>query len=278
MLCRAQPTTIVLPVAPGGLVHQYALQLKDFFNSHFKNVIFDLKPGAYGSIGAAAVAENKTERVTLLMGPVQNWPTHPLLDLTPVAFMGTIPGVIFVNSKTGKSSLNELIHSSKKSSISYGYPGASNNGKLIEKIAQARGVSQNFIGVPYKSGVAVTNDVIGNHIKLGVSIPNNILQHVNSSTITPLAIFGPSRSTYMPNVPTLKEIGLDVAKEHVYYNNIFLFANKTSDPKEIERLKIAIKQYLESDESIEVRKKMDIHFGKFSILSPVDLINDIISQ
>ena len=275
----AQHTTLILPVAPGGLVHQYVLGIKDFFNDHFKNnVVIDLKPGAYGSIGAAALAENKTEKISLLMGPVQNWPTHPLRDMTPVAFMGAIPGVIFVNANDKITRIDQIIELSKSSSVTYAFPGASNNGKLIDRIAKKYGRYDNFVAIPYKSGVAVTNDILGKHVKLGVSIPNNILQHVQSGAITPLAIFGPARSTYLPNVPTLKELSILIEKEYVLHNNIFLFVNKTADPSEVQKLKTAIKKYLESDASLEARRKMDISFGSYPILAPDKLINDIISE
>lgn len=277
-LSKAQTTTLILPVAPGGLVHQYVLSIKDFFNDHFGNIIIDLKPGAYGSIAAAALAENKSNKITMLMGPVQNWPTHPLRDITPIAFMGSIPGVIFVNANDRITRIDQIIELSKNSSITYGFPGASNNGKLIDRIAKKYGRYDNFVSIPYKSGVAVTNDIIGKHIKLGVSIPNNIIQHVQTGIITPIAVFGVARSIYLPDIPTLKEHSITIEKEYTFYNNIFLFVNKTANPNDVNKLKTSIKKYLESDSSFEARKKMDIHFGNYSILMPHKLIDDIISE
>jgi|688.fasta_scaffold51509_7 tripartite-type tricarboxylate transporter receptor subunit TctC len=278
-ICFAkQPTVLILPVGPGGLVHKYVLEMQPFFNEFFGNIIIDFKPGAEGSIGASALAENKTEKITLMMGPVQNWPTNPLRDLTPVAYMGTIPGVIFTNSKSNYRSFKEVLEKSQTDVISYGFPGTSNNGKLIRSIVDTHTKSRNFIEVPYKSGTAVTNDVIGNHIVLGVSIPNNIYQHVKSNTLIPLVTFGPSRSRYLPDIPTLSELNLSVEREYRFYNNVFLFANKNANKQELHKLRVALKQYFESEASINVRKTMDIHFGTHSILSPEKLINDIISQ
>lgn len=277
-LSSSQTTTLILPVGPGGLVHQYALNIKDFFDNHFKSVVIDLKPGANGSIGASALVENKSDKITMLMGPVQNWTIHPLRDITPVAFMGTIPGVIFVNSSDRIIHINQIIELSNNFTITYAFPGTSNNGKLIDRIAKKYGRYNNFIPIPYKSGVGVTNDIIGKHVKLGISIPNNIIQHTQTGVITPLAIFGPSRSFQLPDVPTLNELGILIEKEYVFHNNIFLFVNKTADTKEVEKLKIAIKDYLESTRSTEARKKMDVHFGNNLILEPNKLINDIINE
>jgi len=273
-----QPTTLILPVGPGGLVHKYVLEMQPFFNDFFGNVIIDFKPGAEGSIGASTLAENKTEKITLMMGPVQNWPTNPLRDLIPVAYMGTIPGVIFTNSKSNYRSFKEILERSQTDAISYGFPGTSNNGKLIRSIVNTYTKSKNFIEVPYKSGTAVTNDVIGGHIILGVSIPNNIYQHTKNNTLIPLVTFGPSRSRYLPDTPTLSELNLNVEKEFRFYNNVFLFANKTANRNDIEKLRIFLKKYFESEASINVRKTMDIHFGSYPILSPENLINDIISE
>jgi tripartite-type tricarboxylate transporter receptor subunit TctC len=278
-ICSAkQPTVLILPVGPGGLVHKYALEMQSFFNEFFGNVIIEFKPGAQGSIGASALSENKTEKITLMMGPVQNWSTNPLRDLTPVAYMGTIPGIIFVNSKSNYRSLKEVLEKSQTDVISYGFAGSSSNGKLIHIITDTYSNSKNFIGIPYKSGTAVTNDVIGRHIVLGVSIPNNIHQYVKNNTLIPLAIFGPSKSSYLPDVPTLKDLNLSVENEFKLYNNIFLFANKNADKEQIDKLRTALKKYFESEKSLNVRKTMDINFGKYPITSPEKLINDIITE
>jgi tripartite-type tricarboxylate transporter receptor subunit TctC len=278
-ICLAkQPTILILSAGSGGLVHKYALEMQPFFNNFFGNVIIEFKVGAEGSIAARALSENKTEKITLLMGPVQNWATNPLNDLTPVAYMGTIPGVIFANTKTNYRNFKEVLEESNKKLITYGFVGSSNNGKLIQEINQKYTKSENFVGIPYKSGSAVTNDVIGNHIMLGISIPNNVYQYAKNNTIIPLVTFGSSRSRYLPDIPTLTELNLHIEREYRFYNNIFLFANKSANQKEVNKLRLALRQYFESETSLKVRTTMDIHFGTHPITSPEKLINDIITE
>jgi tripartite-type tricarboxylate transporter receptor subunit TctC len=124
----------------------------------------------------------------------------------------------------------------------------------------------------------ITTDVIGGHLDIGVSIPNVINQYVDESKLIGLAVFSAQRSHYLPNVPTLRELGLSVPQDYKYFNNIFLFANKSADPKQVEKLRKSIAEYMRSEESLEVRKKMDIHFGKQSIASPEKYIKEIITE
>lgn len=271
-------TTVILPVGSGGLVHKYALEMQPFFNKTLDGVVYDLKPGAGGVIGAAALAENKTEKMVLLFGPVQNWPTNPLTDMIPVAYMGTIPGVIFTKQNTKYSNFKEVMEYAKTNSVSYGVPGASNNGKLIRSMVEKYSTPKNVIEVPYKSGAMITTDVVGGHLEIGVSIPNNINQYIDENKLTALGVFAAQRSHYLPNVPTLREQGLSIPQDYKYFNNVFLFANKTANPQDVEKLRKAIVDYMRSDESLEVRKRMDISFGRQSISSPEKYIREIITE
>jgi tripartite-type tricarboxylate transporter receptor subunit TctC len=274
----AEPTTVILPVGSGGLIHKYALEMQPFFNKQLDGVVYELKPGAGGVIGAAALAENKTDKMVLLFGPVQNWPTNPLTDMIPVAYMGTIPGVIFSKPNTNYKDFKEVLNFAKTNNLSYGVPTASNNGKLIRHMAEKYSVSSNIVEVPYKSGGMITADTVGGHLNIGVSIPNVINQYVDEGKLVGLAVFAPQRSHYLPNVPTLRELGLSISQDYKYFNNIFLFANKSAKPQEVEKLRKAIAEYMRSNDSLEVRKKMDIHFGKQSITSPDNYIKEIISE
>ncbi len=271
-------TTVILPVGSGGLIHKYALEMQPFFNKTLDGVVYDLKPGAGGVIGAAALAENKTEKMVLLFGPVQNWPTNPLTDMIPVAYMGTIPGVIFTKQNTKYSNFKEVMEYAKTNSVSYGVPGASNNGKLIRSMVEKYSTPKNVIEVPYKSGAMITTDVVGGHLEIGVSIPNNINQYIDENKLTALGVFAAQRSHYLPNVPTLREQGLSIPQDYKYFNNVFLFANKTANPQDVEKLRKAIVDYMRSDESLEVRKRMDISFGRQSISSPEKYIREIITE
>lgn len=271
-------TTVILPVGSGGLIHKYALEMQPFFNKTLDGVVYDLKPGAGGVIGAAALAENKTEKMVLLFGPVQNWPTNPLIEMIPVAYMGTIPGVIFTKPNPKYSNFKEVMEHAKTNSVSYGIPGASNNGKLIRGIVEKYSTPKNVIEVPYKSGAMITTDVVGGHLEIGVSIPNVINQYVDENKLIGLGVFAAQRSNYLPNVPTLREQGLSTPHDYKYFNNVFLFANKTANPQEVEKLRKAIVEYMRSDESLEVRKRMDISFGKQSISSPEKYIREIITE
>jgi tripartite-type tricarboxylate transporter receptor subunit TctC len=271
-------TTLILPTGPGGIVHKYAIELEKFLQKELGTVVIEFKPGAQGAVGAASLAEIKTSKLTLMMGTVQNWPTNPLTDIVPVAYMGTISAVIFARPQENFKDFRGVLEQSKSSVLSYGFPSSSNNQKLIKILSEKHGKPENFTEVPYRSGAGVIADVLGGHLKFGVSIPQSIQQHVKSNNLVALAVYGSSRSSYLPDVPTLSELSLNVDKEFKYDNNMMLFANKNANKNEIDKLRMAIKKYFESDESLNIRKVMDINFGKNSPTSPEKIINEIISK
>jgi hypothetical protein len=71
---------------------------------------------------------------------------------------------------------------------------------------------------------------------------------------------------------------LNTNNDYRYFNNVFLFANKSANLQEVNKLRKAIDAYMQSSDSLEVRKKMDIVFGKQSITSPESYIKEIISE
>lgn len=278
LIFAKEVTTLILPVGPGGLVHRYAIELEKFLEKEVGPVVFDFKPGAQGAVAAASLAENKTSKLTLMLGPVQNWPTNPLTDIVPVAYMGTSSAVIFTRPQENFKDLKSLLEQSKTSVLSYGFPGSSNNQRVVKILSEKYGKPENFTEISYRSGAGVINDVLGGHIKFGISIPLNIHQQVKSNNLVALAVYGSSRSSYLPDVPTLSELSLTVNKEFKYDNNMMLFANKSANKNDINRLRMAIKKYFESDESSHIKKVVDINFGKNSIIAPEKMINEIISE
>jgi hypothetical protein len=283
----SETTKLILPVGVGGLIHKYALDIEPMLAKELNStIVMDFKPGANGIIGARALVESKSDKLTLMMGPPHNWKNlsdstksiDPINDMVPVAFLGTVPGVIFAKPNNKFKNFKEAIEYSKRISITYGIPQASANLPLFRKIAKNYTTENNFVEVLYKSGGPVTMDVLGGHIDIGVTVNANAAPYFADGTLIPLAVFSSKRSRNLPNVPTLQELGVGISDEFKYYNNVFLWANKNADPVTIDRLRNSIDKYMSSDVSLGMRIRQDIQMGNKSIKAPEKYLKELLSD
>ena len=272
-------TTMILPVAAGGLIHRYAILMEPVLSKGLNSsVIMDFKPGAQGLIGARALADIKTDKLVLLMGPAQSidsWSefktqkmVNIMTDITPIAFLGTIPGVIVTNSNKF-TNFKEMVEYSKTKSISYGVVSTSANAMLFRNVAKKYTSLENMQEIPYKSTSAVSVDALSGILDFGViGTYGMVSQYIDNKKLYPLAVFSTNRSKFLPNVPTLQEAGLGTTNEFKYYNNIFLWANKNADPEEIKKLKKYLKEFYKSKESENIYDEMDLQFGGKNVDTP----------
>lgn len=275
----AESTTLILPVAVGGLVNKYAQLLEPVFSQALNSpIVIEFKPGAQGLIGARALADIKSEKLVLMMGPAQSitaWSEFKnqkmvdiTTDITPVAFLGTIPGII-VTSSNKFTNFKDLVEYSKTKPISYGIVSNSANVMLFRDVSKKYSTMEKMQEIPYKSTSAVTIDTLSGLVDFGVTGTYSMVnQYFDNNKLRPLAVFSEQRSRYLPNVPTLQEQGLGTPNEFKYYNNMFLWANKNANPEEVKKLRKYLKEYFKSKESESIYNEMDLQFGKKKVDMP----------
>ena len=275
----AQNTTLILPVAVGGLVNKYAQLLQPVLSEALDSpIVIEFKPGAQGLIGARALSDIKTEKLVLMMGPAQSisswseFKTQKIVnittDITPVAFLGTIPGIIVTNSNKF-TNFKEMIEYSKTKSISYGIVSNSANVMLFRNVAKNYSSMERMQEIPYKNTSGITVDTLSGILDFGITGTYTLInQYFDNKKLYPLAVFAEQRSRFLPNVPTLQELGLGTPNEFKYYNNIFLWANKNADPEEVKKLRKHLREYFKSKESENIYNEMDLQSGRKKVDMP----------
>jgi len=211
----------VSPYPPGGsvdpLARLFAGKLSEALKQPF---IVENRTGASGIIGTDYVAKSAPDGYTFVF----IFDTHavhqalnprlsfdPVKDFAPVMLVGYAPMAITTGmSKPYKSFADVLAAAkAKPDTISMGNVG---NGSLAHLttivLNQAAGVK--FVPVPYKGGGPLTTDLIGGQIDLAMASTAAQAVHVRNGKMRALALTGDRRSHTMPDVPTLKELGIDV--------------------------------------------------------------------
>jgi tripartite-type tricarboxylate transporter receptor subunit TctC len=218
----AHVVKFVSPYPPGGsvdpLARLFAAKLQESLKQPF---IVENRTGGSGIVGTDYVAKSAPDGYTFVfifdthsvhqaLNP--KLPFDPLKDFAPVMLVGRAPMAITTGAMKPYKSFAEVLAAAKAKpeTVSMGNVG---NGSLahLTTIVLNEATGARFVPVPYKGGGPLSTDVIGGQIDLAMASTAAQAQHVRSGRLRALALTGDTRSSTMPDVPTLKELGIDVS-------------------------------------------------------------------
>ena len=215
-----KPVRFISPYPPGGsvdpLARTFAAKLGDSLKQNF---IVENRTGASGIIGTEHVAKSAPDGYTFVfifdthavhqaLNP--KLPFDPVKDFEPVMIVGYAPMAITTGAQKPYKSFQEVLAAAKSASgVTLGNVG---NGSLahLTTIVLNQASGAKFVPVAYKGGGPLSADLIGGHVELALASTAAQAQHVRSGKMRALALTGDKRSHTMPEVPTLKELGIDV--------------------------------------------------------------------
>jgi tripartite-type tricarboxylate transporter receptor subunit TctC len=138
-------------------------------------------------------------------------PYNPKTDIAPITQLVTQPSALAVNSDVKVNSPAELIALLKREPGKFNY-GSIGNGSLshlaMEAIALASGTQ--LVHIPYPSSPAAMTAIMRGDVQMGCLPAISVTPQVASGRVKILAVSTARRSPYLPDIPTLKEAGIDV--------------------------------------------------------------------
>jgi tripartite-type tricarboxylate transporter receptor subunit TctC len=214
-----KPIRFVVPWPAGGSSDAAARLVAKHLGERLKQaVVVDNKAGASGNIGAAEVAKAAPDGYTLLLssGPFsinpslyRSLPFDTVKDFVPVAQIANTPSVLVVNPSVPAQTVQDFVKLAKDPAKPFAVatPGNGSAQHLaLELLRKKAGLSINHI--PYKGGAPALNDVLGGQVPAMMSGFPEVAPHVKAGKLRALAVTTPGRSTFLPNVPALTELGL----------------------------------------------------------------------
>jgi tripartite-type tricarboxylate transporter receptor subunit TctC len=225
----AKPIRLVVPFPPGGATDVVARALGERLQSRLgQAVVIDNKPGASTLIGADAVAKAPPDGHTLLLSGSTTYsvvpalkshlPYDPKKDLALVAIVARAPLVLVAGPATPVKSLAELITlaRSKPGELTYPTFGPGSAPHLAGEIfSHETGVK--LLPVPYKGSAAAALAVVSGEINLAFDTVASAAPHIKSGKLRTLAVVDSSRSSALPEVPTLAELKYPKATFEAWY-------------------------------------------------------------
>lgn len=250
-----RPVRLVVPQSAGSGGDVVARLLGEKLGQELgQSIVVDNRPGANGIIGASFVAKQPPDGYSVMLAGVSqisfnqhlyaSLPYNAQKDFTFIAPVVDTPFVLVVSKASGITSMQGFIERAKQKEkaggLSYGSAGVGNSTHLaMEMIADKLGIKMTHVA--YKgSGPALTG-VIGGEVDAMVSVLGAALPQITGGNVVPVAIVGQQRAKQLPNVPTMKEAGVEVPVMPGWYA---LVGPAGMDQKVVARLNAAVQSFL----------------------------------
>ena len=237
---------IIVPQTAGGpsdvLGRLFAQKLTESLG---KTVIVENKPGAGSNIGTEYVVRSKPDGLTLLVNIsgilainqalYKKLPYDASRDLDGIARVVTSQLVLVAHPSFAPNNIKELVAYAKSQppgSISYGSAGTGSPQHVGGELLNAKaGIKLNH--VPYKGAVPALQDLLGGQVPLAIVGLPAILEHMKAGKLKAIAVFGGTRSSIAPDVPTFVESGFPDIEMELAYG---IFAAKGTPRPIVDRL------------------------------------------
>jgi len=212
-----KPIRMIVPSASGGspdtLARIFAQKLSE---SMGQSVVVEALPGASGLIGTEKAMKAPADGYTILYGFNQRVTMNPHQfakmpydvdkDMVPVSLVAHMAYVWIAPPSFPANSMAELIQLAKAQpgKINFASPGLGSGSHLGgELLMQAAGIE--MLHIPYKSTTTATLDLLAGIVQLKMDPYASAMPLIKSGKVKALAVTGPTRSTLLPQVPTVLE-------------------------------------------------------------------------
>lgn len=216
----ARPVRIVVPYAPGGGTDITNRAIAEGLTQHFgRPFLVENRAGANGIIGAEVVARAQPDGYAFV-GPngthamlrhiTPQLPFDPIADFSPVALLASYCFVLVANVKEPFADVAALVAQAKArpGRIAQGTADVA-SGYVAAGFARAAGIE--LTEVRYSGSGAAVGDLTGGHLPMSWVSTATAMTLLPTGSVRPLAVTSPQRSSFLPDVPSLTELGLGAA-------------------------------------------------------------------
>ncbi|AEE92224.1 conserved exported protein of unknown function [Tepidanaerobacter acetatoxydans Re1] len=207
---------LIVPFAAGGGTDAVARALANAAEKQLgQPVVIVNKTGGSGAVGMTEGANSKPDgyTVTMITREIVSLPLMGLASISAddfdlIANINQDPAMILVKSDSKYNSAKDLLDDAKKNpgQIKFASTAKPNFYVLALEIDQ----DVKFNHIPYNGAAEAIPAVLGGHVDFTITNPGEALSQIKAGQLRPLAVMADSRLENLPDVPTLKEEGIDV--------------------------------------------------------------------
>lgn len=250
-----QPIRLIVPFPPGGGTDTVSRVIaNELGKQNGWTVVPDNKAGSGGSVGLSLAAKARADGYSLVMAQNANMVINPILgkgnydpvaDFAPVTLVASAPQVMVVRKDSLIASVADLLAQARTQpgKLRLATPGVGTSSHLAGELFQQR-ADVKLLHVPYKGTGQALPELLGGRVDVYIASVPSAMAHIQEGTLRPLAVFAGKRSSDLPQVPTLEELGVKDAEAVTWWG---VAAPAGTPPAVIELLNARINALLKQE-------------------------------
>ena len=225
----SKPLILVVPFPAGGPADTFGRPLAQGMSQRLgQSVVVENKSGAAGVTGIDFVAKAATDPHILglisasagaiMQSLMPRMPYDPVKDIAPITLVVRVQEVLVVGAKLGITDFKSFMARAKANpgTLTYGSAGTGGITHLATELLK-REAGIDLLHVPYRGAAPATNDLIAGTVDCALLDVPVLLPHIRSGAVKPLAVSSDTRAALLPDVPTMRELGLPRVNSDNWY-------------------------------------------------------------
>jgi tripartite-type tricarboxylate transporter receptor subunit TctC len=252
----SQPIRLIAPFPPGGSVDIMGRLIADPLAAQLGGkIVIENRSGASGNIGMEAAARAKPDGYTVVLNTIPlvtnqalfdklTW--DPVKDFAPLGMVATAGHVLVVPPKVKANNVEELVRLARANpgKLSYASAGVGTTFHLCGEMFKDS-TNTFILHVPYRGGGPALLDTLGGQVDMSFPTISAAVPHIKAGNLRALAVTNTTRSSLLPDVPTLQEAGV---KDFQFTQWLTLLAPAGTPRDVVMRLNGALRSTLTSKE------------------------------
>lgn len=259
----SRPIRLLVPQSAGSGGDVVARILGEKLSQDLRQpIVVDNRPGANGIVAMSAAAKAPPDGYTVLLTGVSqvsfnphlyaSLPYNPQKDFTYISPVADTPFILVASKSSGITSMSSFIEKAKRKpgGVQFSSAGVGNSTHLaMESIADKIGAQATHVA--YKGSGPALTAVVAGEVDAMVSVLGPALPQIAGGTVVPMAVLGQQRVKQLPNIPTLKEAGIDIPVMPSWYA---LIGPAGMDDKIVAKLNAAVQATMADP---QIKAKLD---------------------
>lgn len=265
---------LVVPYAPGGTTDVLSRSVADLLQEELDtNVVVENRPGAGSTVATGRLARGgrDVDHTILMASPghaigaaiYPNLAYDPVEDFVFIQNMIDIPNVMVVPADSPYDNVSDFVEAAKEENMTFSHSGVGSSihmsGELFKTLTET-----NMTAVPFAGSGAALPALLGGDVDVSFENMPTVYSHIQSGDLKALAVTSAERSEYLPDVPTLNEIGEYNLDQFITTAWFGLIANKNFPEEGVTVLQEALQKVMEREQFTDFVDQLGAQKGTLS--------------
>lgn len=265
---------LVVPYGPGGTTDVLSRRVADLLQDELDaNVVVENRPGAGSTVATGRLARGgrDVDHTILMASPGHSigaaiYPDlayDPIEDFRFIHNVIDIPNVMVVPADSPYDTVEEFVEAAKEEEMTFSHSGVGSSihmsGELFKTLTETQ-----MTAVPFSGSGAALPALLGGDVDVSFENMPTVLSHIRSGDLKALAVTSAERSEYLPDVPTLVEIGEHNLDQFVTTAWFGLIAHHSFPDEAYDTMQEALANVMQREEFLDFAEQLGAEPGTVS--------------